>query len=249
MSPPTSPELAVGSRRSSRVESSRSSGTARKSRAEDRATRTRPAAPFLSPTGTDGSASLADPIIDQRTGQRCDYQVLYRKAGALSQSRGLSPNAAFVAVAKAANGDHAESIVRTLHRYRKRSETQLPSDPLVPAGIAVLLERLQKRVAVLEKEVEVAMGSEQEYEDLAERAELILDLVERWIAQLEGSAETAIAATRQLLRTLPSKDPAFNPVALAYFERQRLDGLLKRTKHLQVAIDTSRPKQVFRDRL
>jgi hypothetical protein len=194
-------------------------------------------------------------IIDERTGQSCDYAALANECLSLSQTKGISWRHAAEQVAREANADRAESIVRHLNRKRPDDRKAL----LILPGEAVLYDAIDRQLDYLEKRipdrdrvlVSDILGSTSEpfardrpFAELASQAASIRTLLQQREEALKALTEVeSIRGAESVLCGV--EQGSLSPRMLIQNERGRLSVLITRVRQLQRKIDEARPGPYF----
>ena len=180
-------------------------------------------------------------IVDERTGEPCDYAALAAECRALMENEGITWREAAERVAAAANSIRAESIVRNLNRGRPGGR----SPRFILPGEAVLYDAIARRLDRLESRIEASRDLQRSSEDepfrvMAEQAANLRRLLRRRARALEDAPEEEAIRAAGIVLGEAAQD-SLTAGDLLQLEHGRLASLLARVRQLQYGIDSVRP--------
>lgn len=191
-------------------------------------------------------------ILDERTGEPCDYEALTEECRALVENEGLTWRQAAKRVAEAAHSVACDSIVRNLNRYREdhprsaRTAGYLPGEGVLYDVVEEWLGRIEARVSAMVGH-DYPQTSDSPYAGVAAEAAQLRTLLERRLKTLQSLPPED--ASRGALAVLGGEDCGpITPDKLLQEEHARLGSLFGRVRHLQNRVQDARPgPRIIRD--
>lgn len=147
------------------------------------------------------------------------------------------------------NSECADSVVRSLHRWRSKAErgTKSGTTALAP-GFGVFYRRIETQIELMKKEAETLPRVKRLLTPLAERAALLREVLDQRLDALEAVDDhRAGEALDPIFHRLASIDPFFEPRSLLEADRDQLLLLIQRLSHVQREIHLSIPGSSYFD--